>query len=145
MFNPACFRAAVHIAARTAKRLAEMSDKRVTDVTATEFSRVGLDSGREWPDHFRKTNSGETRMKLQHAWLRACLLASIPFASFAANEPVIVGAESDTLGAHLTTGTDAAASVNYITATENSGANSTPERAATYTVTFLPPGPTPCM
>jgi len=75
-------------------------------------------------------------MKLQHAWLRACLLAAVPITSFAANEPVIVEAESGALGAHLTTGTDAAASVNYITTTENNGINPTPERTATYTVTF---------
>jgi len=74
------------------------------------------------------------------ALLRACLLASIPIASLAANEPVIVEAETGALGAHLTTGTDATNNVNYITTTENNAATPTPERTATYTITFPAPG-----
>jgi endo-1,4-beta-xylanase len=71
------------------------------------------------------------------ALLRACLLASVPIATFA-QAPVVVEAESGTLGASLTTGTDAGASVNYITvlAAANSANNPTPDRVATYSVTF---------
>jgi len=75
-------------------------------------------------------------MKLHHALLRACLLASIPIAGLAANEPLIVEAENGTLGANLTTGNDATNNVNYITTTLNDGATPTPGRTATYTVTF---------
>ena len=64
-------------------------------------------------------------MKLHHALLRACLLTSVPMASLAANEPVIVEAETGSLGANLTTGTDATNNVNYITTTLNDGTNPT--------------------
>jgi endo-1,4-beta-xylanase len=71
------------------------------------------------------------------ALLRACLLASVPIAAFA-QTPVIVEAESGTLGASLTTGSDTAAGVNYITVipAANSANNPTPDRVATYSVTF---------
>jgi endo-1,4-beta-xylanase len=71
------------------------------------------------------------------ALLRACLLAAVPITAFA-QQPVVVEAESGTLGANLTTGTDSAAGVNYITVlpAANSGVNPTPDRVATYTVTF---------
>src|SRR5690349_11158246 len=75
------------------------------------------------------------------ALLRACLLACIPIAVFA-QAPVVVEAESGTLGASLTTATDAATGTSYITVipAANSGANPTPDRVATYTVTFPAPG-----
>ncbi|HKU91140.1 MAG TPA: endo-1,4-beta-xylanase [Steroidobacteraceae bacterium] len=75
------------------------------------------------------------------ALLRACLLASVPIAAFS-QAPVVVEAESGTLGSSLTTGSDATAGVNYITVlpAANSGANPTPDRVATYTVTFPAPG-----
>jgi len=71
------------------------------------------------------------------ALLRACLLASVPIATLA-QAPVVVEAESGALGASLTTGTDTAANVNYITVlpAANSGNNPTPDRVATYSVTF---------
>jgi endo-1,4-beta-xylanase len=55
-----------------------------------------------------------------------------------AQAPTIVEAESGSLGASLTTGSDAAAGVNYITVlpAANSGATPTPDRVATYQVTF---------
>jgi endo-1,4-beta-xylanase len=72
------------------------------------------------------------------ALLRACVFACLPLTAIAQNEPVIVEAESGTLGTSLTTGADAAAGVNYITVlpAANSGANPTPDRTATYQVTF---------
>jgi len=71
------------------------------------------------------------------ALLRACLLASVPIATLA-QAPVVVEAESGTLGASLTTGTATAAGVTYITVlpAANSGNNPTPDRVATYSVTF---------
>jgi endo-1,4-beta-xylanase len=73
----------------------------------------------------------------RNALLRVCLLTSVPIASMA-QVPVIVEAESGSLGASLTTGTDATAGVNYITVlpAANSGATPTPDRVATYQVTF---------
>jgi endo-1,4-beta-xylanase len=66
--------------------------------------------------------------------LLAGLFTAIPIVSFAQTAPVIVEAESGTLGASLTTGT--AGGVTYITTTENNGANPTPARTATYTINF---------
>ena len=73
----------------------------------------------------------------RNALLRVCLLACVPIASMA-QVPVIVEAESGSRGVSLTTGTDATAGVNYITviSTANSGATPTPDRVATYQVTF---------
>jgi len=70
------------------------------------------------------------------ALLRACLLASVPIAAFS-QAPVVVEAETGTLGASLTTGTDATG-VNYITVlpAANTGATPTPDRVATWNVTF---------
>ena len=68
------------------------------------------------------------------ALLRACLLASLPAAALAQTAPVIVEAESGTLGSSLTTST--AGTVTYVTTTENAAVNPTPSRTATYTVTF---------
>ena len=80
---------------------------------------------------------------IRSALLRACLLASVPIATLA-QVPVIVEAESGTLGTptNLTTGTDTAAGVTYLTVQPagNSGANPTPDRVATYSVTFPAPG-----
>jgi endo-1,4-beta-xylanase len=73
-------------------------------------------------------------MRNKHALLRACLLACVPSASFA-QVPVIVEAESGTLGASLTIATDAGG-VTHITTTENSAVNPTPARTATYEVLF---------
>ncbi len=79
----------------------------------------------------------------RNALLRACLLASIPVAALA-QVPVVVEAETGALGSptNLTTGTDTAAGVTYLTVLPagNSGANPTPDRVATYTVTFPAPG-----
>jgi GH35 family endo-1,4-beta-xylanase len=68
------------------------------------------------------------------ALLRACLLASIPITSFAQTEPVIVEAESGTLGENLVPGT--ADTVNYVTTNLNGTTPPTAGRIATYTVTF---------
>src|SRR5688500_7011315 len=73
-------------------------------------------------------------MRIKHALLSAGLLACVPGATFA-QVPVIVEAESGTLGASLTIATDAGG-VTYITTTENSAATPTPARTATYAVTF---------
>ena len=71
------------------------------------------------------------------ALLRACLLASVPIAAFS-QSPVIVEAESGTLGSNLTTGTDSTAGVNYITVlpAANSANAPTADRVATWNVTF---------
>jgi endo-1,4-beta-xylanase len=71
----------------------------------------------------------------RNALLRVCLLASVPIASMA-QAPTIVEAESGSLGASLTTGS--AAGVNYITVlpAANAGVAPTPDRVATYQVTF---------
>src|SRR5688572_7817007 len=77
------------------------------------------------------------------ALLRACLLASVPIATFAQNVPIIIEAETGALGTptNLTTGTDATG-VTYLTVQPagNSGATPTPDRIATYTVNFPAPG-----
>ena len=73
-------------------------------------------------------------MRNKHALLFACLLACVPSVSFA-QVPLIVEAESGTLGASLTIATDAGG-VTHITTTENSAVNPTPARTATYEVTF---------
>ena len=72
------------------------------------------------------------------ALLRALVFACLPLTAIAQNEPVVVEAESGTLGANLTTGTDSAAAASYITVlpAANSGATPTPDRTATYQVTF---------
>src|SRR4051812_42236991 len=71
------------------------------------------------------------------ALLRACLLVSVPLAAFS-QAPVIVEAETGTLGSSLTTGTDTAAGVNYITVlpAANSPSTPSPDRVATWDVTF---------
>jgi endo-1,4-beta-xylanase len=69
------------------------------------------------------------------ALLRACLLACVSITTFA-QTPVIVEAETGTLGSSLTVATDSAAGVTYITTTENSAVTPTPARTATYSVTF---------
>ena len=68
------------------------------------------------------------------ALLRACLIAAVPFGAFAQTQPVVVEAESGTLGASLTTVTSGG--VTFITTTENSVVIPTPARTATYSVTF---------
>jgi len=73
-------------------------------------------------------------MRNTHPLLFACLLVSVPSLSFA-QVPLIVEAESGTLGASLTIATDAGG-VTHITTTENSAVNPTPARTATYEVTF---------
>jgi endo-1,4-beta-xylanase len=71
------------------------------------------------------------------ALLRACVFACLPLTALA-QSPVVVEAESGMLGANLTTGSDAAAGVNYISVlpAANAGVNPTPDRTATYQVTF---------
>jgi endo-1,4-beta-xylanase len=73
------------------------------------------------------------------ALLRACLLASVPIAALA-QSPVIVEAESGTLGTSLTIVPASGTTPSYITTTENNGANPTPQRTATYQVNFPAPG-----
>jgi endo-1,4-beta-xylanase len=73
-------------------------------------------------------------MSIKHALLCAGLLACVPSATFG-QVPVIVEAESGTLGASLTIATDAGG-VTFITTTENSAVPPTPPRTATYAVTF---------
>jgi endo-1,4-beta-xylanase len=69
------------------------------------------------------------------ALLRACLFACLPAAALAQTQPVIVEAESGSLGSSLTT--TAAGGVTYITTTENGTAPpTTPPRIATWQVTF---------
>jgi len=74
------------------------------------------------------------------ALLRAVLLVSVPITTLA-QAPTVVEAETGTLGANLTTGTDAGG-VNYITVlpAANSAVVPTPDRVATWSVTFPAPG-----
>jgi endo-1,4-beta-xylanase len=69
------------------------------------------------------------------ALLRACVFACLPLTAIAQNEPVVVEAESGTLGANLTIPAPAGG-VTFITTTENSAVNPTAARTATYQVTF---------
>lgn len=73
-------------------------------------------------------------MRIKDAVLCAGLLACVPIATYA-QVPVIVEAETGTLGASLTTATDTGG-VTYITTIENSAATPTPARTATYQVSF---------
>jgi endo-1,4-beta-xylanase len=68
------------------------------------------------------------------ALLRACLFASLPIASFAQTEPVIVETETGTLGANLTTGTQDGAT--YVTTTASRTTPPTAPDIATYSITF---------
>ena len=68
------------------------------------------------------------------ALLRACLLASIPIASFAQTEPVIIEAESGTLGANLATGVSG--TTTYVTTTVNRTTPPSVPHIGTYSVTF---------
>jgi endo-1,4-beta-xylanase len=68
------------------------------------------------------------------ALLRACLFASVSVNAVAQTEPVIVEAESGTLGANLATGVDGA--VNFVTTTLNGTTPPTAGRIASHTVTF---------
>jgi endo-1,4-beta-xylanase len=70
------------------------------------------------------------------ALLRACLLAPLPLTAFA-QTPVIVEAESGTLGASLSTGT--LDGVSYVTG-PNFTTTPTADRVASYQVTFPAPG-----
>jgi endo-1,4-beta-xylanase len=72
------------------------------------------------------------------ALLRACLFASIPIATFAQTEPVVVEAESGTLGVNLTTG--AVGGATYVTTTANRTTPPAVADIATYTVAFPAPG-----
>jgi endo-1,4-beta-xylanase len=68
------------------------------------------------------------------ALTRACLLLSVSVGAFAQTEPVIIEAESGTLGANLATAT--AGTVTYVTTTVNRVTPPTAEHIGTYTVTF---------
>src|SRR6187402_1327147 len=68
------------------------------------------------------------------ALLRACLLASIPIASFAQTEPVIVEAESGTLGASLSTGVSG--TTTYVFGASNRTTPPSVPFIGTYSVTF---------
>lgn len=73
-------------------------------------------------------------MKIQHALVRACLLASVPIATFA-QAPVIVEAENaNVLGSSLSVGTQG--DVTYITGVNGTTPPTTPERVASWNVTF---------
>jgi GH35 family endo-1,4-beta-xylanase len=65
---------------------------------------------------------------------RACLLLSVSVGAFAQTEPVIIEAESGTLGANLATST--AGAVTFVTTTVNRTTPPTAEHIGTYTVTF---------
>lgn len=73
-------------------------------------------------------------MTFKHVLLGAGLLACVASLTYA-QVPVIVEAETGTLGASLTTATDPGG-VTYITTTENSAVTPTPSRTATYQVMF---------
>jgi endo-1,4-beta-xylanase len=62
------------------------------------------------------------------------LFALVPITTYAQTEPVIVEAESGTLGTSLTTGT--LNGVDYVTTTVNATTSPTADRIATYSVTF---------
>src|SRR5689334_13505598 len=79
----------------------------------------------------REIRRGKGMSTTRSALLRACLLAFVPMVTFA-QTPVIVEAESGTLGSSLTVATDPATAVTYITTTENSAVTPTPARTATY-------------
>ncbi|MEO8019137.1 MAG: endo-1,4-beta-xylanase [Pseudomonadota bacterium] len=68
------------------------------------------------------------------ALLRACLFVALPASAIAQTEPVIIEAESGTLGANLTTGTLDGAT--YVTTTVNRTTPPTAPHIATYSVTF---------
>jgi endo-1,4-beta-xylanase len=70
---------------------------------------------------------------------RACLLACAPIAAVA-QVPVVIEAESGALGASLTTGADGGTSYITVQPAANSTEAPTPERTATYSVTFPAPG-----
>jgi endo-1,4-beta-xylanase len=72
--------------------------------------------------------------RLPSALLRATLLASIPLASYSQTAPVIVEAESGTLGANIATAADGA--VTYVTTTANRTTPPTAPHIGTYTITF---------
>jgi len=72
------------------------------------------------------------------ALLRACLLASVPIATYAQTEPVIVEAESGTFTSPSQLSTATLGGVTYITIASTIGGGSPPtaDRTALYTVTF---------
>jgi endo-1,4-beta-xylanase len=70
--------------------------------------------------------------KQRSAFLRACLLASVPLSAWS-QAPVIVEAETGTLGSSLSIGS--LGDVSYITGLNNTG-NPTADRVASYEVTF---------
>jgi len=72
---------------------------------------------------------------LARTLLRACLLVSVPICASAQTEPVVVEAESGTIGASFNTVT--ANGVTYITINSTDATNPpVPARLATYSVTF---------
>jgi endo-1,4-beta-xylanase len=74
-------------------------------------------------------------MKLSRCELvLAGLLTSIPIVSLAQTEPVIIEAESGTLGANIATAVDG--SVTFVTTTVNRTTPPTAEHIGTYQVTF---------
>jgi endo-1,4-beta-xylanase len=85
-----------------------------------------------------------TSSGMRRALLRACLFASVPIATFAQTEPVIVQAEDPTaiLGTTMTVGSDGTAT--YVTTTLNDtnppSATTASQKVASYTVTFPAPG-----
>jgi endo-1,4-beta-xylanase len=68
------------------------------------------------------------------ALLRACLTTFIPIASYAQTEPVIIEAESGTLGANIATAVDGA--VTFVTTTANRTTSPSAPHIGTYSVTF---------
>src|SRR5262245_56050206 len=79
--------------------------------------------------------------KTRSALLRACLLASVPIALMSqaqAQIPIVVEAETGTLGASLSTGT--ASGFTYITGANGTTPPTNLDRVATYSITFPAPG-----
>src|SRR5688572_16842560 len=145
MSNGGSNRGALHTVRGCRKNPGERSDKRRAVVTATEIRAVELDSGGESGLTTFENNRGETRMKLPNALLSACLLASLPLATLAQTEPVIVQAEDPTavLGTTMAVGTDATGAT-YVTTTLNEtnqpNATTFPQKVGIYTITFPAPG-----
>jgi len=66
--------------------------------------------------------------------LRVCLLVSVPICASAQTEPVVIQAESGTLGANLATGVDG--DVTFVTTTVNRTTPPTAPHIGSYSVTF---------
>ncbi len=83
-------------------------------------------------------------MNVSNALLRACLIASVPIATVAQTEPVIVEAEDPTAVLGTTMDVDTDGTATYVTTTLNDtnqpSATNFAQKVGTYTVTFPAPG-----